>query len=45
MKSDMKLVCEKCGKEAEVDKERSNENWTVYKTKCECGGKITMKFD
>ena len=23
MKSDMKLVCEKCGKELEVDKEKS----------------------
>ena len=37
------MICKKCGKKAEIDKEKSNENWTVYKTKCACGGKIIFK--
>ena len=38
MNIDIKIICEKCGKETPIDKEQSNENWIVYKTKCTCGG-------
>lgn len=40
------VVCNKCGKSAPIDEEKSNENWIVYKTKepCECGGKFVPKF-
>lgn len=40
------VVCNKCGKSAPIDKEKSNENWTVYKTNepCECGGKFVPKI-
>lgn len=36
----IKEICNKCGKEAPVDKAKSNKNWTVYDTSkpCECGG-------
>lgn len=36
------VKCNKCGKTAPIDKERSTENWTVYKMNepCECGGKF-----
>lgn len=37
---DIKLICEKCEKEAEKDEKDSNKNWKVYKTKCSCGGTI-----
>lgn len=43
-KKEIKFVCSKCGKDMPVDKEKSNENWTVYKTQCECGGKSQIKF-
>lgn len=38
------LRCNKCGKEPELDKEKSNENWKVFKTDkpCECGGKFIL---
>lgn len=38
--------CNRCGKEAPIDKEKSNGNWIVYKTKepCECGGKFEINF-
>lgn len=41
----IKEVCKKCGKTPPIDKEMSNENWTVYLTKepCECGGTWTIK--
>ena len=40
------MVCKDCGQEATIDKEKSNENWTVYKNKCdECGGQITTKLE
>ena len=42
MVMDIKLVCKKCGKEPKPDKERSNENWNVYPTKCECGGELKI---
>lgn len=37
----VKMICEKCGKEGEIDKEKSNPNWNVYKTKCKCGGRVS----
>lgn len=42
-----KPTCNICGKEAPVDKDMSNGNWTVYKTKepCECGGTFKINFD
>lgn len=43
----MKIICEKCGKEAPIDTEKSNENWKVYLTSkpCECGGKFKAIFN
>ena len=39
------MVCKKCGKEAPINKEKSNKNWIVYDNKpCECGGEYTMKL-
>ena len=37
----LKPVCKNCGKEAELDKEKSCENWLKYKTEetCSCGCK------
>ncbi|MFQ9545603.1 MAG: hypothetical protein ACLR02_11345 [Clostridium sp.] len=40
----IRAICEKCGKEAEIDKEKSTSNWTVYKTICKCGGRIIPKI-
>lgn len=39
--------CNKCGKNAPINKEKSNENWTVYETKepCECGGRFVTWAD
>ena len=38
----IELKCNKCGSEPELDKEKSNENWKVYKTDkpCFCGGRF-----
>ena len=46
-KSDIKFVCSSCGKEPEINKNMSNENWTVVDNKpcVYCGGKLTIKFD
>lgn len=41
----IKMVCDKCGKDMPIDTEQSNENWTVYKTKCPCGGSAKIKMD
>ena len=41
---DIKLVCDKCGKDVPVDKKKTTENWTYYKMNCRCGGKGTLKF-
>ena len=45
-KIDMKVLCDKCGKQAPVNKEQSNANWKVFDTKepCECGGSFHMFF-
>lgn len=43
MKKKIKLVCDKCGKEPNFDKDKSNKNWKVYTTsKCKCGGEFIM---
>jgi hypothetical protein len=46
MKIKIKVVCDKCGKEAPIDKEKSNSNWRVHDTSkpCECGGAYKVKF-
>jgi len=50
-KERMKLVCEKCGEEAEINKKDSNENWKVYyiNRKCKkCNNKkytLSILFD
>lgn len=42
----MKVICNKCGKEAPKDTEKSTAQWNVYKTDkpCECGGKFVPDF-
>ena len=42
---EIKMICDKCGKEMPVDKENSNENWIAYKPKCPCGGKLTIDLN
>lgn len=40
-KTEINPVCEKCGKTPEINKELSNENWSVFDTACtDCGGKV-----
>ena len=41
----IKQICNKCGKEAEIDKEKSNKNWTVYQLNCKCGGYCELKYE
>ena len=38
-------VCYQCGEEPEIDNEKSNKNWKVYKNskECKCGGKLRLK--
>ena len=43
-KQEIKMVCDKCGKEMPKDEGNSNENWVAYKPKCPCGGKLTISF-
>lgn len=44
-KPEIPFKCEKCGKEAEVDKKNSNKQWTVFKAACsECGGRVRPIF-
>lgn len=45
-KERMTVVCSKCGKEPEKDKEKSNSNWTIIDVKaCRfCGEQITFKL-
>lgn len=41
----IKVVCEDCGKDAPIDSEKSNENWTVHATTCdECGGRTGFSW-
>jgi len=44
---EIKFICKKCGKEPEINKEMSNENWSVIDNKpCKfCGGKLTIKIN
>jgi len=45
-KSEIKMICSKCGKEPEINKKMSNENWKVIDNKpcVHCGGKLTIKI-
>ena len=44
-KTEMKMVCSECGKDAPIDQEKSNSNWTVYKSSCDsCGSKTKLKL-
>lgn len=36
-------VCSRCGKDSEVDENKSTKDWTVYKEFCNCGGRTTVK--
>ena len=42
----IKVLCNKCGQEAPIDKQKSNKNWSVYltKDKCKCGGDYKFKI-
>lgn len=44
---EMKIACDKCFKEQELDEDKSNENWRVYKNieECECGGKFKLVIE
>jgi NAD-dependent SIR2 family protein deacetylase len=38
------FYCNKCGKQQEPNKEKSNENWEVYdNVPCKCGGQFKPK--
>ena len=41
---EIKIICNcnKCGEQAPIDSQRSNDNWIFYNTKdpCSCGGKF-----
>lgn len=44
--SNVKYICENCGKPAEIDKEKTTRYWIVYKDKClNCGGEIVAKIE
>ncbi|MDX1769933.1 MAG: hypothetical protein R3328_00260 [Planococcaceae bacterium] len=44
-KKPIKVVCKDCGKDAPIDFEKSNSNWTVHASKCdECGGDTGFKL-
>jgi hypothetical protein len=45
MAIDVVMSCDKCGKEPPIDKEKSNENWIVYRPvkECECGGTFGLR--
>ncbi len=45
-KIEITYVCEKCGKEPEVNKEKSNNNWKAFDNKpcIHCGGKLEIKL-
>lgn len=42
---DIIMICSKCGKEPDINKEMSNENWRVVDNKpCKyCGGKLKIE--
>lgn len=43
----LEMLCDKCGKPQQMDKEKSNANWDVYNANavCECGGTFVMYID
>jgi len=46
-KQEIKLICNRCGKEKEIDEEKSNKQWKVYKDfkkRCKCGGVFKFKL-
>lgn len=41
----IKLICNRCGKEQESNKEKSDKNWTCYGDEnCDCGGEFKFKI-
>ena len=44
MAIEFEMKCNKCGKPAKQDDEKSNENWRAFKcgVKCECGGTFVL---
>lgn len=44
LKSELKNVCTKCGKEMPIDHNKSSANWKVYKKHCKCGGTGKVVF-
>lgn len=47
MKKKIVCICEKCGKTAPIDYEKSTRYWFAYKTDkpCQCGGKFVTKYE
>lgn len=45
-KQEITMKCDKCGEQPPINEEKSNENWTVFKTSepCECGGDFHLDF-
>ena len=39
----LQIVCKKCGKVQDPEKEKSNGNWSIFTMKCKCGGDV--KFE
>lgn len=44
LKSELKNVCTKCGKEMPLDLPKCTANWKVYKKTCKCGGRGKIVF-
>ena len=38
------FICDKCGKEMPVDREKSTDQWIVCDVKCPCGGRGEIKI-
>jgi hypothetical protein len=42
---EIKIECNKCKKEQQKIKKKSNKNWKYFNMgKCECGGRFEIKF-
>ena len=45
LQEELKLICDKCGGQPPIVKEKSNKNWTVYKNgNCPCGGSYKFRL-
>lgn len=44
MRKEVLFICNKCKKVMPIDREKSNDNWMVYKKECPCGGKGKIKL-